>query len=289
MLNKSNFQNIGSVVGYPFNIYYNHSPETFPLHWHNYVEVILSYQEFVQYEINGHLYTLAPNDILFVWSGELHALIHQPQPCNVLLLQFDYSIIGDRIEFRDKLCLFHQMHIIKSKENPVLTAALGEKINAIKELYFDSDNFKEIKMCIELYRLFMILGNDLLTASFSLLSEKESKRSQITERMVSTCSYLSGNCTENISIGVAAKYAGFSKSHFSRLFKEFTTDSFTSFITKERLHKVEELLTNSNLSITEAAFQAGFNSISTFNRIFKQYKHCSPTEFRDLYRVSHTI
>ncbi len=288
MLTKDNFQNIGLAVGYPFNII-DHSPESFPLHWHNYVEVILSYQDSVQYEINGHLYTLAPNDILFIWSGELHALTHQPQPSNILMLQFDYSVIGDRVDFRDKLYLFHQLHIIKSAENPQLAAALAEKLNAIKDLCSGSDNFKEVKMCIELYGLFMILGNDLLTVSFSLLSEKRPKRNRTMERMISVCSYLSGHCTENIPLEAAAEYAGFSKSHFSRLFREFTADSYTGFITKERLHKAEELLTNSTFSITEAAFQAGFNSISTFNRIFKQYKKCSPTEFRDLFQTSHVL
>lgn len=288
MLHKDNFQNIGLTVGYPFNII-DHSPENFPLHWHNYVEVILSYQDSVQYEVNGHLYTLAPNDILFIWSGELHALTHQPQPSDILMLQFDYSVIGDRVDFRDKLYLFHQLHIIKSGENPELASALAEKLNSIKDLCSSSDNFKEVKMCIELYRLFMILGNNLLTASFSLLSEKRPRRNRTAERMISVCSYLSGHCTENIPLEAAAEYAGFSKSHFSRLFREFTADSYTGFITKERLHKAEELLTNSNLSITEAAFEAGFNSISTFNRIFKQYKKCSPTEFRDLFQTSHVL
>lgn len=288
MLNKDNFQNIRQAVGYPFNII-NQSPATFPLHWHNYVEIILSYQDSVQYEVNGHLYTLAPNDILFIWAGELHALTHQPQPSDILMIQFDYSVLGDRIDFRDKLYLFHQLHIIKSAENPQLAAALAEKLNTIKDLGAGSDNFKEVKMCIELYQLFMILGNDLLTTSFSLLSEKKPKQNRTSERMIAVCSYLSSHCTENIPLEAAAKYAGFSTSHFSRLFKEFTADSYTGFITKERLRKAEELLTNPNLSITEAAFQAGFNSISTFNRVFKEYKKCSPTEFRDLYMTSHVL
>lgn len=288
MLDRNIFQNLNEV-GYPFILYYNNSPETFPQHWHNYIEVILSYQDFVQYDINGHLYTLSPYDILFVWSGELHALVHQPQPCKVLLLQFDYPIIGNRIEFRNKLYLFHQVHLIKSSENPALAASLAEKLNNIKELYFSSDDFKEVKMCIELYQIFMALGSNLLNSSALLSSETNLKRNRVTERMVSICSYLSSHCTENISIDAAARRAGFSKSHFSRLFKEFTADSFTNFMIKERLHKAEELLTNPNLSITEAAFKAGFNSISTFNRIFKQYKHCSPTQFRNLYRASHTV
>jgi AraC-like DNA-binding protein len=158
---------------------------------------------------------------------------------------------------------------------------------ALKKIFFGSENFKDVRMCIELYQFFMILGEHLLSAPFSLPPDIKPNHNRITERMISVCSYLSNHCTENISLESAADYAGFSKSHFSRMFKEFTANSYTDFITKERLRKAEELLTNSNLPITDAAFQSGFNSISTFNRIFKQYKHCSPSEFRDLYQSTH--
>lgn len=287
MLKKNHFQNLELEVGYPFNIIYNHSPCTFPLHWHHYVEIIIPFQESVQYEISGHIYSPEPEDILFIWSGELHALIHQPQPSHVLLLQFDYSVIGDRIDFRDKLYWFHRLHMIKSAENPELSASLKEKLAALKELFSSCDPFKEVKMCMELYQFFMALGNHLLSVSFSLPSERRPNLNQMTERMISVCSYLSNHCTEDIPLGVAAEYAGFSRSYFSRLFQKFTTCSYPGFITKERLRKAEELLTNLNLTITEASFQSGFNSITTFNRVFRKYKHCSPTEFRKLYYASH--
>ena len=43
----------------------------------------------------------------------------------------------------------------------------------------------------------------------------------------------------------------------------------------------EELLEQSGISITEVAMKAGFPSISTFNRLFKQAKGCSPSEYRE--------
>ncbi len=287
MLEKENFQNLGLEIGYPFNVLYNCSPEFFPMHWHNYIEIILPLQEGIQYEINGRIYAPQPKDVLFIWSGELHASVYQPQPSHVLMLQFDYSVISNRSDFHDKLYLFHRLHIVKNSENPELAAALGAKLTTLKKIFFSSENFRDVKMCIELYQFFMLLGDHLLSAPFSAPSDIKPSNNRITEKMISVCSYLSSHCTENISLESAAEYAGFSKSHFSRIFKEFTANSYTDFITKERLHKAEELLTNSNLSITDAALQSGFNSISTFNRTFKRYKRCSPTEFRDLYQISH--
>lgn len=289
MLDKELFENLRFDKNYPFKLSYNQNRETFPLHWHNCVEVVLAYQTNIQYEINNRLYTLTPKDILFIWSGELHALLHQPQPSKVLLLQFDYPVISDRIDFQDKLYLFHQVRMIKAKENPELAAALEYKLLAIKDLFYHPGNFTEINICIALYQFFMILGNYLLsTSNFHChLPELTTRHARVTEQMIAVCSYLSRHCLENIPLEAAAEYAGFSKFHFSRLFKEFTGDSYTDFIAKERLHKAEELLTTPSLSITEVAFQSGFNSISSFNRIFKQFNQCSPTKFRDLYQNSH--
>ena len=47
----------------------------------------------------------------------------------------------------------------------------------------------------------------------------------------------------------------------------------------------ERLLIDPNLSITEAAMRSGFVSLATFNRLFKTYKKCTPTEFKNLHNV----
>ena len=60
--------------------------------------------------------------------------------------------------------------------------------------------------------------------------------------------------------------------------------SFYDYLNKERIQVAEKLLLNPELSITEVAFRSGFSSISTFNRVFKNSKNCSPTEFRSLYQ-----
>lgn len=71
---------------------------------------------------------------------------------------------------------------------------------------------------------------------------------------------------------------------FQWLFREYTGVSFVDYVAEQRLHYAEVLLGNPQLNITDAALQAGFGSISTFNRIFKQKKGCTPSEFRALFQ-----
>ena len=96
------------------------------------------------------------------------------------------------------------------------------------------------------------------------------------------CNYITDHCTENISVEELADLAGFSKFHFARLFKQFTNMSCYEYLTQKRIAHAERLLIEPNLSITEVAMRSGFNSLSTFNRIFKASKNCTPSEYKNL-------
>ena len=74
---------------------------------------------------------------------------------------------------------------------------------------------------------------------------------------------------------------------FSELFRAYTGLSFTDFVTRERLHIAENLLKKPDLTITEVSLESGFNSISTFNRVFLKSKNVSPTDFRQMYLQSY--
>ncbi len=287
MLKKDTFENIFQDSKYPVNFTNESELSTFPLHWHNYVEIIRADRSGICYEINGHSYTLAKNDFLFIWPGELHALIYQPRPSYVQLLQFDYAFLSQRPDFQKISFLFHALRHIESEKQIALSQALGNLFDTLQKIFFSADNFLEVKCCMVIYEFFISVGEHLLSASSPCQQKKVTLHSsQVTERMISICSYLSLHCNEAITLDTAAQKAGFSKYHFSRLFKEFTNDSFTDFIIKERLRNAEELLHNTSLSITDVALQSGFNSISTFNRVFRKQKHCSPSQFRSFHFIS---
>ncbi|MBL0684544.1 response regulator [Aquimarina mytili] len=65
-----------------------------------------------------------------------------------------------------------------------------------------------------------------------------------------------------------------------RKLKNLTGLSTTEFITTERLKKATHFLNNSDLHISEIAVDVGFETISYFNKCFKEAYHCTPTEYR---------
>lgn len=73
---------------------------------------------------------------------------------------------------------------------------------------------------------------------------------------------------------------GISPSHLARLFKQHTKTTFTAYIAAQKICNAKELLKQTNMSCTEIAFSAGFNSLSAFYSAFKRHTGSSPGRYR---------
>lgn len=86
--------------------------------------------------------------------------------------------------------------------------------------------------------------------------------------------------TEDLSLGQVAAAVHTSIFYFCKLFRKVTGLTFTEFVSRTRVEKAKNLLLNPNLRISEIAYEVGFQSLTHFNRVFKNVVGESPTEFR---------
>ena len=103
--------------------------------------------------------------------------------------------------------------------------------------------------------------------------------SEIYQKFVRVLSYIEANYSEDLNLETVADTAGFSKYHFSRLFKQYTDSTFYDYLCKRRIIEAKKLLVT-NMPVTDVAFQVGFNNLTTFCRCFKKYTGCSPTQYK---------
>ncbi|HTS17813.1 MAG TPA: helix-turn-helix domain-containing protein [Verrucomicrobiae bacterium] len=68
--------------------------------------------------------------------------------------------------------------------------------------------------------------------------------------------------------------------YFCKLFRKQTGLTFTAYRTQVRVETAKRLLLDPTRRISEAAYEAGFDSIPYFNRAFRRHVGCSPSEFR---------
>jgi AraC-like DNA-binding protein len=86
---------------------------------------------------------------------------------------------------------------------------------------------------------------------------------------------------EPLSLARVAQAANISRHYFCKMFKKGTGINFIDYLSRVRVEKSKALLLNPNSRISEAAFASGFQSMTNFNRAFRQIVGRSPTKFRN--------
>ena len=83
-----------------------------------------------------------------------------------------------------------------------------------------------------------------------------------------------------LSLGDVASEAGLSRAHFSLVFHRAAGMTFTRFVQSCRVGAARRLLESTDRDITGICFACGFNSLTHFNRVFRQFERCSPRSYR---------
>lgn len=82
-----------------------------------------------------------------------------------------------------------------------------------------------------------------------------------------------------------AEKLGISKQQTSRIINAYFRKNFNEFINSYRIREAKErLLDEENTSVTVIAFEVGFNSIASFNRVFKEMATVSPSDYRNFHK-----
>ena len=84
----------------------------------------------------------------------------------------------------------------------------------------------------------------------------------------------------NITLEDLAKKFNRSKSHISHMFKKESGLTIRAYCNNLKLEDSKELLANTNLPITEIAFEVGFNDVSHYIQLFKNRFGLTPLQFR---------
>ena len=92
--------------------------------------------------------------------------------------------------------------------------------------------------------------------------------------------YLAENQNGSVSTKDLAQRVHLSPCYFCKLFKKQTGLTFTEYRRRARVEKAKRLLLDPHRRVSEVAFEAGFDSIPYFNRVFRRFVACSPSEYR---------
>ena len=83
-----------------------------------------------------------------------------------------------------------------------------------------------------------------------------------------------------LDVAALARQAHVSPAHFSRRFKQAFGESPHQYVLSRRVERAQELLRNTDLSVTDICLEVGFRSLGSFSSAFHRVAGMTPTAYR---------
>jgi len=265
------------IDDFPFRIALNAEMNcAYPSHWHKAVEFIYSVKENASVTINNIEFVLSKRDIIIVAPGAIHNFSVKDNVGIIFFIQFDLAkLYGFSGTNASKLYQF-STEIISLTDQKILHGKLENQLLQMIDEYNNKALAYDLFFNARLLDIAVILSRNI--SNLNIKNDNVNKTYALT-KLEKAFEYIEENYKNQITLGDISTSVGFSKAHFSRTFKKITEKNFHNYLNEYRIKKVEELLLDNSITITQLAHTSGFNSIVTFNRIFKQIKGCSPTQY----------
>jgi len=175
--------------------------------------------------------------------------------------------------------LLHQPSAKQFKRTARLLVQWGWEVDlkSLEEAYFQTRVVTK-KQYESILRLLTIFAQHLSTLSNQLIVKQETAESPVISR---ARTFITEHQGEDLSLGQVAQAVNMSAFYFCKTFKKSTGMTFTDYLARIRVEKVKNLLLNPHKRVSEAAYEAGFQSLSQFNRVFRKIAGESPSRYRE--------
>lgn len=278
------FETINYKQSTSIKLYDNYEYEDYPAHWHTNPEIIMPTENIYTVEYYNQIITLREGDIVLICPGCIHTL-YAPEKGRRIIFQADINPLRFMKEIETLVTIISPLIVITPEDFPSIYDKVKSLLLEIKDEYLSSSSFSEVSIYSKTLEIITLIGRSRAATGMKTISpDAPRKQEEYIEKFIEICNYISAHCSDELNLEAVASMSGFSKFYFSRLFKQFTNVSFYKYVNQKRIEKAAEMLTEPNISITNVALSCGFESLSSFIRMFKIVKGCTPTEFRNMYQ-----
>ena len=255
------------------------------LHEHNYFEINYVYRGSLTQIISNETRLMNEGDFCIISPFTQHSVLAEKDSF-VLSIQlrkttFD-AIFGSFLAKNDLLAIFFKNTLYETNQS--------------NYLYFHTDNNDNIKMLMQnIVREANTADNYSSTCCngyvqilFSTLLRKYGKsalyygfneQNSIDTNFAFILEYITQHY-RTVTLDELSEFFHYSKPYLSSLFKKNMNQTFVTVLRNIKMRHALDFLANTEKTIEEIGIEVGYNSTDHFSRSFKQYNHCSPSEFR---------
>lgn len=246
---------------------------SFLAHWHDEIELIRVRSGSACIHIADQTYEAEKGDLILCCGGNIHYCDSYDRENLLEFIVFTPHLVTALSDLPD----IRHPHI---KNRQLEAAGLLELTEGLfrrvpEELRAKDSHYQEIvksKLYEFWYTVKRAFPNETAT---SIVSHRQT----MTQKFQQLLTFIDTHYQDPLYLEDAARLLHFNASYFSRLFHQYTGMNFTAYLNTVRIEEAISRLYDSSDRIVDIAFECGFNSIRTFNRVFRQMTSCSPSAF----------
>lgn len=214
-------------------LFVNTDCEDYPIHWHTPMEIIMPLEGTYTVFLGDKPVLLQEGDIIFICPGILHSLV-APENGKRIILQIEWSVVSKIRDLNSILALISPVLTLTPQTAPDIYSDIYHLICQILSEYEEDSFLSEAVIYARMLDILSLIGRYQAFASCRFDAGPQ-KQKEYLDRFLSICNYIDEHCTEDLSLDQVAKTAGFSKYHFTRLFKQFTNTTYYKYLNRKEL------------------------------------------------------
>ncbi len=256
-----------------------------PLHFHSTFELNFIFNgRGAKRIIGNHEGTVDDMELVLIGPNLYHAW--QNDRCSnesikEVVIQFHKDLFDKKFLYRNQLV--HIKNMFENSQRGILFSR--DTASRLADRITNLSRYTGFESAMELFSLLYDLSiskNNIMLSDPGHLCDDNSSQGDRIEKIFA---YLNNNYFRDISLKDIAKMFGMSGSSFARIIKKWTGMTFVNILNEVRVAHATKMLINSTSTISEIAYQCGFNNLSYFNKIFKEKRSVSPKQYRRNYTL----
>jgi|GEM_PF-929838 len=271
-----------------------------PMHSHEFIEMVFvvkgSVTHYFESEQHGELkYKIYPGDIFIINPGERHTYeIGREEKVELVNLLFLPQLLNWNAlcaeEHADLMSLFYVQpfggHEVRFqsllKLDEEARARIHHLIGQLEEEFERRPPGYQSLVGLKLMELIIYLSRQLSRNAPSVAVPKSCK-GQGGGGLKNVIAYIERNYTNEIAIKELTDIAMCSPRHLSRMFKQEMGASIIQYLHKLRVEQAKKYLLSTSGKVVSIGQEVGFPDATFFNKVFKKYEGCTPTEYKQRY------
>lgn len=259
---------------------------TYPIHCHSEYELnFVKNAAGVQRIVGDSAEIIGEYDLVLITNNSLeHGWIqHQCKSENIreITIQFSSDLFFDSFIQKNQFNSIRHMLEMGKKGLCYPMDAIMKVYSKLDTLATQKGFYAVIDFLTILYELSLYSESSITLATSSFAKTEIQSDSR---RIAKVKEYIDKHFSEEIKLENVTEIVGMAPAAFSRFFKLSTGKTFSKYVIDIRLGHASQLLVNTTMSVAEVCYECGYNNVSNFNRLFKENKKVTPSEFRESYQ-----